>query len=142
MVQKIRNIHLPEFIEDFFNNKDLSNIFEFNRPSMPAVNVIEGKEEFRIEVAAPSLKKEDFKVDLDNDVLTISSEKEEEESDKSDEKFMRKEFKYCAFKRSFTLPDTADEEKISATYKDGVLYISIPKKEDAKEKAPKTITIS
>jgi HSP20 family protein len=108
--------------------------------NMPAVNIVEGKEDFRIEVAAPGLEKNDFKIDLDNNVLTIISEKEMK-SEEKDDQYMRREFSYSSFSRSFALPDSVNEEKISAKHKDGVLTIHIPKKEEAKVKPVKEIKI-
>ncbi len=135
-------LNTPSFIDDIFG-RDLENMFsERTGLNVPAVNLVEGDDEFRIEVAAPGLEKDDFKVDLDNNVLTISSEKEEkdEEKDKED-KVVRCEFNYTKFSRSFTLPDGANEENIKANHKDGVLYVHIPKKEEAKQKPPKQIEI-
>jgi HSP20 family protein len=139
-----RGINMPNILDDFFGRDLLSNVFDDHTGiSVPAVNVIENNDEFRIEVAAPGLDKNDFKVDLENNVLSISSEKEmkNEEEDKSG-KFMRREFSYSSFKRSFTIPQSVDAEKINAKHKDGVLYISIPKKDEAKQKPPKQISIS
>ena len=135
-------LNTPSFIDDIFG-RDLENMFsERTGLNVPAVNLVEGDDEFRIEVAAPGLGKDDFKVDLDNNVLTISSEKEEkdEEKDKED-KVVRREFSYTKFSRSFALPDGADEENIKANHKDGVLYVQIPKKEEVKQKPPKQIDI-
>jgi HSP20 family protein len=108
---------------------------------MPAVNIIESKDDFRIEVAAPGLDKADFRINIENHVLTISAEKEEKQEAK-EEHFMRREFNYSTFSRSFTLPDSMDTEKINAKHKDGVLNVIIPKKEEAKEKPARTINIS
>ncbi|MDD3568296.1 MAG: Hsp20/alpha crystallin family protein, partial [Bacteroidales bacterium] len=87
------------------------------------------------------LEKKDFNVDVHNNVLTISSQKEFKDEQR-DEKVMRREFSYTAFKRSFSLPDGADSDKIKASYKDGILTVSIPKKEEAKEKPARQISIS
>ncbi|HPM92242.1 MAG TPA: Hsp20/alpha crystallin family protein [Bacteroidales bacterium] len=107
----------------------------------PAVNIIESKDDYRIEVAAPGLDKADFRINIENNILTISAEKEEKQEEK-DEKVMRREFNYSSFSRSFTLPDSMDTEKISARHKDGVLNVILPKKEEAKEKPARTIKIS
>ncbi len=137
---RLRN-KLPSLMDDFFGQDVLSDFFGTETgANMPAVNIIEGGNNFKIEVAAPGLSKEDFKIDLDNNVLTVSSEKEEKKEEK-DEKVMRREFSYSAFKRSFTLPDTVEADKIAANHKDGVLHISVPKKEEAKVKPPKQIAI-
>jgi HSP20 family protein len=109
--------------------------------SLPAVNVVEDKEKFRIEVAAPGLKKEDFKLNVDNGILTISSEKRQENEIK-EENYAKREFQYSSFSRSFTLPNSVDSEMISASYTDGILNIQIPKREEAKQKEPKQIQIA
>ncbi|HSA04249.1 MAG TPA: Hsp20/alpha crystallin family protein [Tenuifilaceae bacterium] len=133
---------LPSFVDEFFGD-DLFNRFfnENENVTVPSVNIKEGKEDFSIEVAAPGLDKKDFKVDLNNNVLEISSEREFKE-ESNDEKVMRREFRYSSFKRTFTLPDTADTDKIKASYKDGILSINIPKKDEAKVKPVKQISIS
>lgn len=133
---------LPSLVDEFFGDDLFSRFFNENENvTVPSVNVKEGKEEYTIDVAAPGLDRKDFKIDLNNNVLEISSEKEvKEESD--DDKIMRREFRYSSFKRSFTLPDTANTDKIKASYKDGILSISIPKKEEAKAKPIKQISIS
>jgi HSP20 family protein len=108
--------------------------------SLPAVNVLEDKDNFRIEVAAPGLKKDDFKLNLNNGILTISSEKKQENESK-EENYTKREFHYSAFSRSFTLPTSVDSERISASYNDGILSIQVPKREEAKQKEPKQIQI-
>lgn len=133
---------LPGFADEFFGRDFLNNFLENDQLiSVPAVNVVENKNEFLIEVAAPGLEKNDFIIDLHNNLLTISSEKENKREEK-EEKFMRREFCYSSFKRSFSLPETADVDKISAVHKNGILHISIPKKEEAKEKPARQIKIS
>ncbi len=134
---------LPSIVDDFFGKDMLSNFFDDYQTGIcvPAVNIIEGKDDFRIEVAAPGLDKKDFNIDVKNNVLFISSEKRQEDEQR-DEKIMRREFSYSSFSRSFSLPNTVDSDKITASHKDGVLNISIPKKEEAKEKPPRQISIS
>ncbi|MCX7953644.1 MAG: Hsp20/alpha crystallin family protein [Bacteroidales bacterium] len=133
---------IPGLIEEFFNDDWFENFFGVVpvKTTSPKVNVIEEKDKYLIEVAAPGLDKEDFRIDLHNDVLTISAEKKEEKEEKN-KKYLRREFSYCSFKRSFSLPDTVDVDKIDAKHRNGILKITIPKKEDAKEKEPKTIKI-
>jgi len=120
----------PSVWEDIFNN-DL-----FNLPAMasrgatvPAVNINETDKEFELELAAPGLKKNDFKVNIDRNVLTVSTEKKEEKEEK-DKNFTRKEFSYHSFSRSFTLPESINQEKIDAKYNDGVLKLVLPKKDE------------
>lgn len=135
--------NMPSFFDEFFGKELNPGLFEDRaNMSVPAVNVIEDPDNFKIEVAAPGLDKKDFKIDLDNNVLTISSEKEYKHEDEKDGKFMRREFAYSSFKRSFTLPESVDAEKIKANYKEGLLYINIPKREEAKQKPPRQISIS
>ena len=135
--------NVPSLIDEFFGRDLLDNmVSDQTGISMPAVNIVDGSDEVRIEVAAPGLDKNDFKVDLDNRVLTISSEKEAKHEDGGEGKFMRREFSYSSFRRSFSLPETVDAEKIKANHKNGVLFIHIPKKEDAKQKPPRQIAIS
>jgi len=130
----------PSLVDDFING-DFPKFYEFEtRRSIPAVNITENKEEFRIDVAAPGLNKDDFRINLENNVLTVSSEKEEKNED-NEEKVMRREFSYTAFKRAFTLPLTVNSEKIRAAHNDGILQIVIPKKDEAKEKPAREIRI-
>lgn len=135
----------PSIFDDFFS----SRLFDWNNgnfaasgTSMPAVNVKETPEAFEVEVAAPGMKKEDFKIELDNNVLTISTEKKEESEIKDGERYTRKEFSYQSFQRSFELSkDTVEAENIKAKYDNGVLHLSIPKKEEVKQKPSKQIQI-
>lgn len=132
----------PSLIDEFLGRDLLDSAFASETGiSTPAVNVIETGEDYRIEVAAPGLDKKDFTIDLDGRMLTISSQKEYKKEDK-DERFMRREFGYTSFSRSFSLPESIDAEKIKANHKDGILHITIPKREEAKQKPPKQISIS
>lgn len=110
--------------------------------SVPAVNIMETADNFIFELAAPGKNKKDFIIELDNDVLSISSE-EKEEHKTADEsgRFTRMEFSYNNFKRAFGLPETVEREKISAIYKNGILEINLPKLETAKVKAKRIIKI-
>ncbi|MBA2407767.1 MAG: Hsp20/alpha crystallin family protein [Chitinophagales bacterium] len=108
---------------------------------MPPVNVKEGKEDFQLELVAPGRNKNDFNIKIDNNQLTISSKIEKRE-DEANEKWTRKEYSYASFSRSFSLPEYVDGSNISAQYTDGVLKVSIPKKEQAKEKPSREITVS
>ena len=107
---------------------------------IPAVNITENKDQYLVSLAAPGLKKDDFKIDLDGNMLTISSEKEESKEEK-DKTFTRQEYNYSSFSRSFTLPDEVNQEKIDAKYEDGVLKISLPRREDSKKTITKQIAI-
>jgi len=127
-----RNYAAPSIFDEFFNDSYLPRFFEGDfwpvNKNIPAVNVEEDEKEYRIEVAAPGLEKEDLKVSVNDGVLTISSEKKVEKEDKKDG-YIRREFGYSSFCRSFTLPVEVDSDKIGAKHKNGLLHISIPKAE-------------
>lgn len=134
----------PSLFDHFFENDlfDWSNRnFSTTNTTLPSVNIKEGKENFEVEVAAPGLKKEDFKIELNNDLLTISSEKKVENEVKEKECYTCREFSYQSFSRSFTLPNIADGEKVLAKYDNGILTVTIPKKEEAKAKPSRMIEI-
>lgn len=140
ILKKERN-YFPSIVDEFFGRDFLPNLFEFQTGiNMPSVNIVEGKEDFRIEVAAPGLEKSDFNINLENNVLTISSEREDKKEEK-EERYMRREFSYTSFNRSFSLPNSVDADKIVANHSNGVLSISIPKREEAKVKPAKQIQI-
>jgi HSP20 family protein len=134
------------WLSDFMNRElfDWTNSnFSPTNTTLPAVNIKETEDHFSVEVAAPGMKKEDFSIELDNNLLTISSEKTDEREQKDGERYTKREFSYQSFQRSFTLPQNmVMEEKIEAKYKDGVLHLTIPKKEEAKKKPRRTIKIS
>ena len=131
---------LPNVFNDFFRDWSTSNFSETNT-TLPAVNIKETENDFMVDVAVPGMDKKDFKIDLDNDILTISSEKTTK-NDTSDDNYTRKEYSYMSFKRSFTLPKgVVDRDKIKATYKNGELKITIPKLEEAKPKPAKLIEV-
>lgn len=138
-----RNRFFPTTLwDDFLRNDWLDTNTGFSSPQ-PAVNIKETDENFSLELAVPGMAKEDFKVNLDNHVLTISSSKENKnEETAEDGTYTRREFSYSAFSRSFRLPETVNSEKIEAKYTDGVLYLTLPKREEAKVKAPKEIEIA
>jgi HSP20 family protein len=127
----------PTAFDDFFKpwNEWFGNGGRWTKElSVPAVNITETDNEFSITVAAPGLKKSDFNIDVEGNMLTISSEKEESKEEK-DALYTRKEYNYSSFSRSFTLPEEVNKEKIEATYEDGVLKLALPKKEEAKKLA-------
>jgi HSP20 family protein len=126
---------LPTLFDDFF--KPWNEWFDegtpfFNRQlTIPAVNVGETKETFMVTLAVPGMKKDDFDIRIDGNMLTISCEKEEEKEEK-EKAFTRKEYNYSSFKRSFTLPDEVMKDKIDAHYENGELKLMLPKTEKAK----------
>lgn len=122
----------PAFFDDFFKPW---NEWSLGRSlTTPAVNIAENKNHFEVSVAAPGLKKSDFNIDVDENMLTISCEKEEKKEEK-EERYTRKEYNYTSFTRSFALPDEVIKDKIEAVYEDGVLRITLPKTEQAKKAA-------
>lgn len=130
------------FFDDFLT-KNLSGWFDGSNEggSVPKVNIIETNDDFQVEMAAPGMKKEDFHVELDNDMLTIYAEISEN-AEENHRKYTRREFRYHSFRRSFHLPNTVESDKIKASYKNGILHLLIPKKEEARKKPAKTIAIS
>ena len=136
---------LPNFFNRFFNDElmDWNNLnFSSTNTSLPAVNVKEDDNKYTIEVAAPGMKKDDFNVKIENDLLTISSERKDEKEDKQ-EGYSRKEFSYQSFQRSFTLPEGHIlNDKISAKYNDGILFIELPKRDEVKPQPAKVIKIN
>ena len=134
---------MPTLFDDFFKpwNEWFDNGGLWGRVlNIPAVNITEQKDEFLVSLAAPGMKKEDFIIDVDGNMLTISSEKEENKEEKG-KKFTRKEYNYSSFSRTFTLPEEINKEKIEAKYEDGVLKIALPRKEEAKKPAAKQIAV-
>lgn len=128
---------IQSFWEDFLNDHWFNR---FGKEELPAINVQEKPENYLIEAALPGYKKEDVMVSVENNVLTISSNKSSEKEDKS-ENFTRKEWSATKFKRSFSLPLNADEENLKANYSDGVLQIVIPKKKVEESASAKKIVI-
>jgi HSP20 family protein len=143
-IVRTRNQAVPSFVDEFFSDSYLPKFFNWDwspkGSGIPAVNVEETDKEFNIEVAAPGLEKDDLKISVNDGVLTISSEKKIENEEKND-KYIRREFGYTSFCRSFTLPDNTNANKISASHKNGVLNVNIPKAE-AKVIPVKEIKIS
>jgi HSP20 family protein len=144
-----RNSSFPamnSIFDDLFH-KDLINWGLVNHSTtnttLPSVNIRETNDNFVVEMAAPGMTKEDFKIELDGNLLTISSEKEDRNEMKEGERYTRQEFSYQSFQRSFQLPkDVVDADKIQARYESGVLNLVIPKKEHAKQKPPRMIEIA
>ncbi|MGG9972757.1 Hsp20/alpha crystallin family protein [Ferruginibacter sp. SUN002] len=137
--------HFPTLFDDFLNrdifNWGLSN-FSNTNTTIPAVNIKETSDNYEVEVAAPGMTKKDFKVVLEGNNLTISSEKTAQKEQNEDVRYTSREFSYQSFSRTFTLQkDVVDTEKIEAKYEDGVLHLLIPKMEHAKQKQPKLIEI-
>ncbi len=136
------NRSLNGFFDDFFNNSLTDFIGNDSMFSTPSVNIIESDANFTIEVAAPGLEKGDFELKVENDHLLISTKKENKQEETQEGKYTRREFSYVSFKRSFHLPETVDADAIKAAYENGILNVTLPKKEASKEQQPKVIEIS
>lgn len=126
---------MPTLFEDFFKpwNEwfDNSNFWK-KTMNVPAVNITEQEKEYQVELAAPGMKKEDFRINIDGNLLTISSEKEEKQEE-TNKKFTRKEYSYSGFSRCFTLPEEVNKEKIAAAYDNGLLKITLPRNTNGKK---------
>ncbi|NNE77860.1 MAG: Hsp20/alpha crystallin family protein [Pricia sp.] len=137
------NLPMWSWMDEIFN-RDWPTVFSQNfntGMSLPMVNIKETADAYFVEMAVPGLKKSDFHIDLENNVLSISTEMEEKNEQKESD-YTRREFGYSSFKRSFTLPETVDDGKIKAEYDEGILSIHLPKKEEAKQKPARSIKIS
>jgi HSP20 family protein len=121
------------FFNEFFNDRVSLNRM-FDGEEFPAVNIVENDNNYEIEVAAPGMKKDDFKVEVENGILTISAEKKEEKKE-SKKNYTRQEYYYSSFTRSFTLPDNAKEDGLAARYEDGMLKLTVSKKAVSVSKA-------
>ena len=137
---------MPGLFNDSFANDFLNWGLRNNsntNTSIPAVNIKETGDAFEVEMAAPGMTKSDFKIELDNNLLTISSEKKTKNEEKDGDRYTRREFSFQSFQRSFQLPvNVVDVDKIEARYNNGMLQLLIPKKEDVKQRPPKKIQIS
>ena len=135
---------VPSLFDLFFENDlfDWSNRnYSNTNTSLPAVNIKEDHEGFEVDMSAPGFERGDFKIELNNSLLIISSDKRVENETKEGQQFTRREYSYQSFSRSFTLPQIVDGEKISAHYENGILRVAIPKREEAKPKPARQIEI-
>jgi len=134
LIKRNNGLGFRNLLSDFFEADDLSFDRLWKKDSMPAVNVSEGEKKYEIELAAPGMKKDDFKVKVENGILTISAEHKEEKEEKK-KNYTRQEYSYNSFSRSFTLPENVKEDDITAHYADGVLKLDVTKKVAATSKA-------
>ena len=141
MLARINRNYVPAYWDDFFNDRFYKH---FNTSSSqthsPAVNIIEDEKGYRIEVALPGVSRKDFKLEVEDDILTISTEKKESKKDQQSN-FLRREFNYHSFTRSFQLPEAIDQENIQASHESGILTVKLPKREEVLQKAPKQIEV-
>ncbi|TXN35080.1 Hsp20/alpha crystallin family protein [Flagellimonas hymeniacidonis] len=138
-IVKRNNLFFPTLMNDLMKPDWFGGMENWNT-DLPAVNIKDNSEGFVLELAVPGGKKDDFKVEVDNDLLTISSEVKTESKEEK-ENYTRREFAFSSFKRAFTLPETVDGTKIDASYENGILKLSLPKKEEALPKPKRLITI-
>jgi HSP20 family protein len=137
---------LPMLRDDIFTNRFLTpGLFDFDDfwgetiADVPLANIKETDKDFKVELCVPGFKKEDFKIDIEDRTLTISSEREEKKED--DKEYRRREFSYSSFSRTLQLPQNVDENKINAKYDNGMLELTLPKKEVSISKPSKNITV-
>lgn len=139
---KRNTVPFPSIIDELLKPDWLGGMQNFNA-NIPAVNIKETNTNFGIELAAPGKTKEDFNIEIDHNVLTISSEeKTEKEENDNQGKYTRREFSYSSFRRAFTLPESVNADSINATYENGVLHVTLPKREEALPKPKRMIEIA
>jgi len=141
MLARINRSYVPAYWDDFFNDSFFNQLNNGNgKGSGPAVNIMEDEKGYTIEVAAPGIARKEFNIEVDNDVLTISTELKESKDEKK-QNFLRREFNYRSFKRSFELPETIDQGEIKASHDSGILTLTLPKKEELVQKAARQIEV-
>jgi HSP20 family protein len=134
--RSFRPFYMPNLFDD-----DFFSVAPARNNSMPAVNIREDEKFYNLDLAVPGIDKQDLKIDINEDVLTISSESKNEKEENR-EGYKRKEFSYSSFCRSFYIPENVNKEKIEANYRDGVLAVSLPKQEEEKTKVSRQVTIA
>ncbi len=141
MLARINRDYVPAYWDDFFNDRCYKNFHtSFPETQSPAVNVVEDDLAYKIEMAIPGVSRKDFNIEVEDDVLTISTEKKEDKKDQQ-ANYLRREFNYQSFKRSFQLPETVDQDSIRASHEAGILSIHLSKREEVVQKAPKQIEV-
>ena len=140
MLPTITRRTFSPFLSNLFDD-DFFPVLSNRTSSMPAVNIKENDKNFTIELAVPGMDKKDLKIDISEDVLTISSETRDEAEEEKDG-YKRKEFSYSSFCRSFYIPENVNRDKIGASYKDGILTVELPKQEEDKNKITRQVKIS
>jgi HSP20 family protein len=134
--RSFRPFYMPNFFDD-----DLLPMITNRSNSMPAVNIRQDDKRFTLDLAVPGIDKKDLKIDINDDLLTISSETKNE-LEENKEGYQRKEFSYSSFCRSFQIPENTNRDKIEANYKDGILSVFIPKVDEEKSKITRQVKIS
>lgn len=141
LVRKNTAPYFPAVLDELLNTDWLGGRTQNLAATNPSVNIIEKDTTFTLEVAAPGIKKEDFNIELNNDLLTISVSCDTSEQDMDEVKYTRREFSFASFKRSFTLPESINTAEISASYEDGILVVGLPKREEAQVQPARLIDI-
>ncbi|NJB37509.1 Hsp20/alpha crystallin family protein [Croceivirga sp. JEA036] len=136
---KRNNVLLPNLMNEFFTPDWFGGMENFKN-NVPAVNIKETEKEFELELSIPGFSKEDFNVEVDKDVLTISSEVKKAD-EQTEDNYTRREFSISSFKRAFTLPESVNSDAINAAYENGILKLTLPKKEEALPKPKRLIQI-
>jgi HSP20 family protein len=140
LIKRNSNLIFPSLLDEIFKPDWNGGIQNFNT-TIPAVNIKESETDFKLELFAPGLKKEDFNIEIDQQTLSISSEKQTE-FEENKEQYSRKEFSFTSFKRTFNLPETVNFDAIEANYENGILNLTLPKKEEALPKPKRMIEIA
>jgi HSP20 family protein len=130
----------PFYMSNLFDN-DFFPVLQNRTSLVPSVNIREDEKKYSLELAVPGMEKKDLKIDINEDVLTISSESKHE-NEENQNGYRRKEFSYTSFSRSFYIPENVNRDKIDANYKDGILTVGMPKQEEDKSKISRQISIS
>ena len=141
MLPMITRRNYKPFLWSSLFDDDFFPVVSQRNTSMPAVNIKEDDKRFSLDLAVPGIDKKDLKIEISDDVITVSSEHKEEKEDNRDD-YKRREFSYTSFCRSFYLPENVNKEKIDANYKDGILTIVLPKEEEEKTKLSRQVKIS
>ncbi len=140
LIKRNSNLILPSLLDEIFKPDWNGGSQNFNT-TIPAVNIKESETDFKLELCAPGLKKEDFNIEIDQKTLSISSEKQTE-TEENNETYSRKEFSFTSFKRTFNLPETVNFDAIEANYENGILNLRLPKREEALPKPKRVIEIA
>ena len=140
LATRTANNWLPSLIDEMFSNDYLGGTEQIRKSFVPAVNVSEKDDTFLLEMSIPGFKKEDISIEVDKDLLTISSYVETS-NEEATEQFTRKEFSKQSFRRAFNLPETVNQDKIDATYENGILTIALPKKDEALPQPKRLISL-
>jgi HSP20 family protein len=140
LIKRNSNLIFPSLLDEIFKPDWNGGIQNFNS-TIPAVNIKESETDFKLELFAPGLNKEDFNIEIDQKTLSISSEKQTE-FEENKEQYSRKEFSFTSFKRTFNLPETVNFDAIEANYENGILNLTLPKKEEALPKPKRLIEIA